>query len=777
MAIFALSARIGADRRSIVWPIVATTAGILAVVTVLLTFLAYHGESRMAQEALTLKRESDALALDHEMAAAQATLEELLRKVTQDRDLREALAKDDQEEISINLEPHYTRNSMIHEEIVGYSALGKDGRMRIWWGAKEIAVKDGLQLLARQTVAEGKQIGAMIDIGERPVMVLATPVYFRKVVVGVVAVCAGFQIALENLAEGLDADVQFIDAAGNSLYGFGDPFAAPEREMNNTRLDVVKEGKEAFAISHMPLKDENGSDLGTVLVRTVMTPFFEGRARSLRSMALAACAIFLIGSVSVAALLLRRMRPLQSVVTAIQRVADGDLAAQVAVTGQDEVAQLGIAFNRMAENLRRSSSALSVKAALDGASANVMVADREGTVTYANGQMLESLSLIAEELRTIVPGMSAAAFVGSNLSRFHNDAPEVRSIIDDLSNLPYRGKVSLGSHSWEVVVNAVIDDHGEYVATVMEWTDITERSRMDEQLGALVDGVTAGHLEQRIEAEQFENAEYGSLAERLNAMLTTVAAPLTRISDACQQVTQSAVEIATGNQDLAARTQQQAASVDETAEAAERIAVLVRTSADNAKHANDLAKEAYAVAEQGESVVTEAVDAMAAIDQSSMRIRDIIEVIDEIAFQTNLLSLNAAVEAARAGEHGRGFAVVAAEVRNLARRSATAAQEIKALIQDSVGKVKAGTELVNASGKSLHGLLESVRKVTDVVQQIAAAAGEQATSVDGINTHLTEINAITQKNSALVQEVAAAAQTLTGRAREMNDEVERFHLA
>ena len=132
MVMIGLSERIGADRRSIVWPIVATTAGILAVVTVLLTFLAYHGESRMAQEALTLKRESDALALDYEMAAAQATLEALLRKVTQDRDLREALAKDDQEEISINLEPHYTRNSMIHEEIVGYSALGKDGRMRIW---------------------------------------------------------------------------------------------------------------------------------------------------------------------------------------------------------------------------------------------------------------------------------------------------------------------------------------------------------------------------------------------------------------------------------------------------------------------------------------------------------------------------------------------------------------------------------------------------------------------------------------------------------------------
>jgi methyl-accepting chemotaxis protein len=187
--------------------------------------------------------------------------------------------------------------------------------------------------------------------------------------------------------------------------------------------------------------------------------------------------------------------------------------------------------------------------------------------------------------------------------------------------------------------------------------------------------------------------------------------------------------------------------------------------------------QAFAVAERGEAVIRKAVAAMAAINQSSTRIRDIIEVIDEIAFQTNLLSLNAAVEAARAGEHGRGFAVVAAEVRNLARRSAKAAQEIKELIQDSVGKVAAGTDLVNASGESLHGLLESVRQVSTVVRDIATAATEQRTSVDSINAFLGEINVITQKNAALVEEVAAAAQTLTGRAQEMNDEVTRFHLA
>jgi methyl-accepting chemotaxis protein len=585
------------------------------------------------------------------------------------------------------------------------------------------------------------------------------------------------EVALESLATGLGADVQLSDPEGSRLLSFGDPFEPSDSHSDGTRLDVVKEGGRAFAVTYAPLVDSGGETLGSVAIRTEMTPFVQGRERSVRNMALTALVVFVMGSALVAVLLSRRMRPLREVVVAIQKVADGNLDTHVDVTRIDEVGQLGTAFNQMADNLRRSTSAMEVKAALDGATTNVIVADRDGAITYANGQMLESVTHIQEELRAIYPRFSAGSLVGSNLADFHQNAPEVRRIIDDLANLPYQGKVKLGARSWEVVVTAVIDDHGEYVATVMEWTDITERSRMDEEIGSLVDGVTAGHLDRRIDAGQFDNAEYCTLAERLNAMLATISAPLERLRDACEQVAGSAAEIASGNQDLASRTQQQAASVDQNADSAEQIAALVRSSADNANHADKLAVQAFSVAEEGEAVVRKAVEAMSAIDQSSTRIRDIIEVIDEIAFQTNLLSLNAAVEAARAGEHGRGFAVVAAEVRNLARRSAKAAQEIKALIQDSVGKVEVGTELVNASGASLHGLLESVRNVSAVVRDISTAATDQRTSVDSINTFLGEINIITQKNAAMVEEVAAAAQTLTGRAREMNDEVSRFRLA
>jgi methyl-accepting chemotaxis protein len=766
-----------AARHSIVWPIVATTAAVLAVVILLMAFLAYRGEGRMAQEALHLKQASDGLVMEHELKAGRATLDELLHKSLQDRDLREALAKDDPAAIDLNLEPHYTRNSMIHEEVVGYAAFGKDGRLRKWWGEREIGVGEGLQLLARRALDAGKQVDGLTRAGNLPVLAQATPVYFQKELVGVLTVCAGMEVALEGLATGLGADVQLSDAEGNRLLSFGDPFVPSQTSGSGARLEVVKRGAQAFAVSYTPLLGVGDEDLGSVAIRTEMTPFVQGRERSIRNMALTALVVFVVGSVLVAVLLLRRMRPLHQVVAAIQEVAGGNLDTHVNVAGDDEVGQLGTAFNQMAENLRRSTSALEVKAALDGASANVMVADRDGTITYANGQMLESVTHIQKELSAICPGFSAASLVGRNLAEFHKDSPEVRRIIDDHANLPYQGKVRLGARSWEVAVSAVIDDHGEYVATVMEWTDITERSRMEEEIAALVDGVNAGHLDRRIAPGQFERAEYCALAERLNAMLTTITEPLTRIRDACDQVAQSAAEIASGNQDLANRTQQQAASVDQNADSAEQIAALVRSSADNANHADELAVQAFAVAEQGEAVIRKAVAAMAAINQSSTRIRDIIEVIDEIAFQTNLLSLNAAVEAARAGEHGRGFAVVAAEVRNLARRSAKAAQEIKELIQDSVGKVAAGTDLVNASGESLHGLLESVRQVSTVVRDIATAATEQRTSVDSINAFLGEINVITQKNAALVEEVAAAAQTLTGRAQEMNDDVTRFHLA
>ncbi|MEJ7805498.1 MAG: methyl-accepting chemotaxis protein [Telluria sp.] len=235
-------------------------------------------------------------------------------------------------------------------------------------------------------------------------------------------------------------------------------------------------------------------------------------------------------------------------------------------------------------------------------------------------------------------------------------------------------------------------------------------------------------------------------------------------------------QIAAGNMDLSARTEQQASSLEETASSMEQLTGTVKQNADNARQASQLAVSASEVAVKGGNVVAEVVDTMASINASSKKIVDIIGVIDGIAFQTNILALNAAVEAARAGEQGRGFAVVAAEVRNLAQRSAAAAKEIKTLINDSVEKVDAGGKLVDQAGVTMADIVQSITRVTDIMSEIASASMEQTLGIGQINTAITQMDAVTQQNAALVEEAAAAAGSLQEQAATLAEVVSIFKL-
>jgi methyl-accepting chemotaxis protein len=255
--------------------------------------------------------------------------------------------------------------------------------------------------------------------------------------------------------------------------------------------------------------------------------------------------------------------------------------------------------------------------------------------------------------------------------------------------------------------------------------------------------------------------EIGQMATALNTALDKLRSTLLEVTQSATNANASSQELSAAAEAIASGAQEQAASLEETSASLEQITATVRQSADNAKQASQLATNSKESAERGQDVVSSAITAMEEINVASAKISDIISTIDEIAFQTNLLAVNAAVEAARAGEEGRGFAVVASEVRILAQRSAGAAKEIKALIQDSLRKVEKGSELVNRSGETLHSIVNSVKRVTDIVGEIAAAAEEQSTGIDQVNTAVTQIDQVTQSNSAQTEELSSTSQSLS----------------
>lgn len=454
-----------------------------------------------------------------------------------------------------------------------------------------------------------------------------------------------------------------------------------------------------------------------------------------------------------------------------------------------------------------------LQSAVDGAQANLMLCDADLNITYVNPAVLDMMRARQTELRAIWPGFDVNNLVGTCIDGFHKNPAHQRALLGDASRLPAKAEIKVADVEFEVNATMITGPNGEYMGNMVEWKDITEQKDAERQIQGMISSAVSGELDNRIQTEQYSGflkglgeginklmeaivdpvqetkrvisglaegdltqkmdgdyqGEFSELSGAVNDTMEKLFSMVSEIRGSSGSIASSAKEISQGTADLSQRTEEQASSLEETAASMEELTGTVRQNADNARQANQLATGAREEAGKGGEVVGKAIDAMAEINSSSKKIADIIGVIDEIAFQTNLLALNAAVEAARAGEQGRGFAVVAAEVRNLAQRSATAAKEIKSLINDSVEKVDEGSKLVDQSGETLTEIVNSIKKVSDIVAEIASASQEQASGIDQVNKAVTQMDEMTQQNAALVEEAAASSEAMTNQARGMDD--------
>jgi methyl-accepting chemotaxis protein len=419
-------------------------------------------------------------------------------------------------------------------------------------------------------------------------------------------------------------------------------------------------------------------------------------------------------------------RPLRALVVPLQRMARGEAVELPGTERQDEIGETARAVNDIKVMLAE-------KARLE-AEAKIEQDKR------AEAERQAAMKKMADEFEAAVGGIVQAAVAG-----------------DFSQRVDVRGKTGLVLN-----VGTAINSMCENVGSAL-----TDFDRM-------LDALAGGNLIERISAAYQGN--FAQLKDNANKTAERIGATIAEIKASAREVTNASAEISTSTTDLSQRTEEQAASLEQTSASMEQISATVRKNAENAQAANQSAADTRVVAERGGQVVAQAVEAMAKIEESSAKISDIISVIDEIARQTNLLALNAAVEAARAGEAGRGFAVVASEVRSLAQRSSQAAKDINELITNSNGLVKDGVDLVNRAGGSLNEIVASINKVAEIVADIANASAEQAGGIEQVGKALTQMDEVTQQNSALVEENAATAKTLENQALAMDQRVAFFRI-
>ena len=514
---------------------------------------------------------------------------------------------------------------------------------------------------------------------------------------------------------------------------------------------------------------------------------------------------------------------MKQVLDVFKAMSRGKFDSVINAQGKDEFSQLLQALDSCQTSIKRfTEDTQLLKLALNKVSLGLMITDNDRNIMYVNNRSVELLKTMEVEIKQQLPQFSVDKLIGMNIDLFHKDASHQARLLASLTQ-SFTGDFKLGNKDNRIVAAPLVNERGTRLGTVAEWHDRTVVVAAEQEMTAMIASVINGDFSKRIrladktgfykEAGKGMNSivdifdawmkeiirvlasiERGDLTEKIedsgedagifsqlvhhaNATVDNLHDLIVQITMAADAINTASREVAEGNTDLSQRTEEQAASLEQTASSMEQLASTVKNNAENAKQARQMAAVASSVATKGSTVVGQVVQTMVSINDSSLKIVDIISVIDTIAFQTNILALNAAVEAARAGEQGRGFAVVASEVRALAHKSAEAAKEIKLLISDSVRKVEGGSKLVDEAGSTMEEIFASVKQVTDRMDEISAASAEQSSGIDQVNQAVMQMDEVTQQNASLVEQSAAAATSMQEQAHALMEAVGVFKLS
>lgn len=508
-----------------------------------------------------------------------------------------------------------------------------------------------------------------------------------------------------------------------------------------------------------------------------------------------------------------------------KELARGDLSRSIMVESSDKK-NLLFALEKMRQQLlgrkiqdqKTLEEIKRIKFALDHVSVGVLITDTYHHIIYTNNELVAIFKNAEAEINQLMPNFAISDLLGKKINEL-NFLPADEELLNSLTET-HKFPVVLGGRHMMIVINPVANEQGEHLGLVSEWHDHTEEVMVENELAAVVaaasmgdfnrifnvqgkDGVmrllgeginqlmhtnkvslneisrvlgaiTRGDLTEKITNPYF--GTFGELKDSTNATVDKLKGIITQIKEVTDVIHNGVKEIASGNNDLSHRTEKQAVSLQETTASMKELTSAVQTNAENAQKANQLAIKATEVATKGGNVIGDVIVTMQGINDSSRKVVDIISVIDGIAFQTNILALNAAVEAARAGDQGRGFAVVAGEVRNLAKLATSAAAEIKSLIGDSVEKIEDGSKLVTQAGKTMNQILDSIRLVSIIMGNITDASAEQSIGIKQINEAITQMDEVTQQNAALVEQAAAASESVEIQAQNLATTVESFNL-